>query len=211
MRLAKRLIDLVLSSVGLVLVLPLLLLAGLAVWVTMGRPVVFRQERAGLHGRPFTLYKLRTMRDATGPDGQPLPDAVRLTRVGRALRKLSIDELPQLWNVLRGDMSLVGPRPLLERYMPYYTAQERRRFDALPGITGWAQVNGRNAASWTERLTADVWYVEHRTLLLDLQILVATVVQAGRGTGVSVAPGAEMDDLDVERSKSASSGGRPAV
>jgi len=159
---AKRLIDLVLASIGLVLVLPLLLLAGLAVLVTVGRPVVFRQERAGLHGRPFTLYKLRTMRAAAGPDGQPLPDAERLTRLGRVLRKLSIDELPQLWNVLRGDMSLVGPRPLYVKYIPRYTLEQARRLEAQPGITGWAQVNGRNAVSWDERFRLDVWYVDHR-------------------------------------------------
>jgi len=174
---AKRLIDLVSAAIGLVLVSPILLVAGLAVSVTMGRPVIFRQERAGLLGKPFILYKLRTMRDAAGPDGQPLPDVERLTRLGRALRKLSIDELPQLWNVLRGDMSLVGPRPLYAEYVSRYTPEQARRLEVRPGITGWAQVNGRNAISWTERFQYDVWYIDHRSLFLDTHIMLLTVRQ----------------------------------
>lgn len=184
-----------LASIGLVLVLPLLLLAGLAVLVTVGRPVVFRQERAGLHGRPFTVYKLRTMRDATRPDGQPLPDAERLTRLGRILRKLSIDELPQLWNVLRGDMSLVGPRPLYVKYIPRYTLEQARRLEAQPGITGWAQVNGRNAVSWDERFRLDVWYVDHWTLSLDIRVLLLTLLKVLRREGVSEAGQATMTEF----------------
>ena len=183
-----------LAFIGLVLVLPLLLLAGLAVLVTVGRPVVFRQERAGLHGRPFTLYKLRTMRAAAGPDGQPLPDAERLTRLGRVLRKLSIDELPQLWNVLRGDMSLVGPRPLYVKYIPRYTLEQARRLEAQPGITGWAQVNGRNAVSWDERFRLDVWYVDHRSLPLDLKVLWLTLLKVCRREGVSAEGEATMSE-----------------
>lgn len=192
---AKRVIDLVFSSVGLALVLPLLLLAGLAVWVTMGRPVVFRQERAGLHGRPFTLYKLRTMRDAMGPDGQPLPDVERLTRLGRVLRKLSIDELPQLWNVMSGDMSLVGPRPLYVKYIPRYTLEQARRLEVQPGITGWAQVNGRNAVSWDERFRLDVWYVDHWSLSLDVRVLLLTLLKVLRREGVTEAGQATMTEF----------------
>jgi lipopolysaccharide/colanic/teichoic acid biosynthesis glycosyltransferase len=148
---------------------------------------LFRQERAGLDGRPFQIVKFRTMTDARGPDGALLSDADRLTPFGRFLRSTSLDELPELWNVLRGDMSLVGPRPLLMRYEPLYTPRQRRRHDVRPGITGWAQVNGRNAMSWEARFELDVWYVEHRSLGLDLRILWRTVATVLRREGVSQA------------------------
>src|SRR5688572_913406 len=136
----------------------------------MGSPVLFRQQRPGHRGAPFTIYKFRTMRDAVGLDGRPRPDAERLTAVGRFLRATSLDELPELWNVLRGDMSLVGPRPLMMQYLARYSAEQARRHDVKPGITGWAQVNGRNALDWDDKLALDVWYVDHRSLALDLQI-----------------------------------------
>ncbi len=178
----KRLADLVLGSALLLLTAPLLGLAALAVRLDLGPGVLFRQTRSGLRGRPFTLYKLRTMR--TGPG----PDAERLTRLGRLLRACSVDELPELWNVLRGDMSLVGPRPLLPQYLERYTPRQARRLEVRPGITGWAQVHGRNALTWEERFELDVWYVEHRSPALDARILWRTLGCVLSGRGVS-APG----------------------
>lgn len=171
----KRLFDLLLSLAGLlVLAVPLLALSFL-VRRKLGAPVLFRQIRPGLDGQPFMLVKFRTMTDARGPDGALLPDAQRLTNFGRFLRSSSLDELPELWNVLRGEMSLVGPRPLLMEYLPLYSSEQARRHEVRPGITGWAQVNGRNAVSWDERFRLDVWYVDHRSLWLDLKILLLTV------------------------------------
>jgi lipopolysaccharide/colanic/teichoic acid biosynthesis glycosyltransferase len=143
--------------------------------VSLGAPVLFRQRRTGLQGQLFTLVKFRTMRDARDRRGEPLTDAERLTRLGRILRSTSMDELPELWNVLRGDMSLVGPRPLLPEYLPLYSREQLRRHHVLPGITGWAQVNGRNELSWEEKFRLDVWYVDHRSLALDLRVLLLTV------------------------------------
>lgn len=181
----KRLVDILGSALGLAVLSPLL--AGLACSIrfAMGRPVLFRHQRAGLHGKPFVLYKFRTMTDERGPDGELLPDALRLTRLGRFLRRWSLDELPQLWNVLKGDMSLVGPRPLLLEYVPNYNAFQRRRLAMKPGLTGWAQVNGRNALSWEEKFELDVWYVDHQSLWLDLKILAITLWQVLRGRGIS--------------------------
>jgi len=170
-----RAMDLVGASVGLLLGWPVMLVAALVVRLTMGGPVLFRQVRLGRDEQPFTLLKLRTMNGARDPHGRLLPGATRLTRVGRWLRSLSIDELPQLWNVLRGDMSLVGPRPLHPHYLPYYSARERLRHQVRPGMTGYAQVNGRNSLSWDERLELDVQYVEGKSLLLDLRIVLCTV------------------------------------
>ena len=171
----KRLFDLLLSLAGLlVLAVPLLALSFL-VRRKLGAPVLFRQIRPGLDGQPFMLVKFRTMTDARGPDGALLPDAQRLTNFGRFLRSSSLDELPELCNVLRGEMSLVGPRPLLMEYLPLYSSEQARRHEVRPGITGWAQVNGRNAVSWDERFRLDVWYVDHRSLWLDLKILWLTV------------------------------------
>jgi lipopolysaccharide/colanic/teichoic acid biosynthesis glycosyltransferase len=181
----KRVIDIGVAAVALLLAAPLLLVVALAVRLNLGSPVLFRQRRPGLHGRPFTMVKFRTMRDAIGRDGRPLPDAARLTPFGTLLRATSLDELPELWNVLRGEMSLVGPRPLLMEYLERYTPEQARRHNVRPGVTGWAQVNGRNALSWEERFRLDVWYVEHRSLRLDLHILTRTLSMVLRRTGVS--------------------------
>lgn len=181
----KRLFDLIVAIVLLVLLcIPLLLLA-VVIRLRLGSPVLFRQVRPGLHGRPFTMVKFRTMTDGRGPDGALLPDAQRLTSFGRMLRSTSLDELPELWNVLRGEMSLVGPRPLLMEYLPLYTPAQARRHEVRPGITGWAQVNGRNALSWEERFSLDVWYVDHRTFWLDLRILWLTVRKVLVRDGIS--------------------------
>ena len=181
----KRLFDLLLSLVAiLLLALPLLLLCGL-VRCKLGNPVLFRQVRPGLYGRPFMMLKFRTMTDERGADGELLPDAMRLTAFGRFLRASSLDELPELWNVLRGDMSFVGPRPLLMEYLPLYSPEQARRHEVRPGITGWAQVNGRNAVSWDERFKLDVWYVDHRSLWLDLRILCITVRKVIVREGIS--------------------------
>ena len=167
----KRPLDLVLTLAAAPLLVPVGLGVALLVARKLGRPVLFKQVRPGLHGRPFTMLKFRTMTDARGPDGALLPDAERLTPFGRLLRSTSLDELPELLNVLRGQMSLVGPRPLLMQYLERYTPEQARRHDVRPGVTGWAQVNGRNATSWDERFRQDVWYVEHQGLLLDLKII----------------------------------------
>ena len=184
----KRLIDLTLSSMALLLLgLPLLLLAW-QVRRKLGSPVFFCQTRPGLHGRPFRMVKFRTMAEARGPDGRLLPDADRLTAFGRFLRASSLDELPELWNVLKGDMSLVGPRPLLVEYLPLYSRVQARRHEVRPGITGWAQVNGRNALSWDRKLELDVWYVDNRSLWLDIRILWLTAGKVLARDGIS-APG----------------------
>ena len=182
---AKRAFDIVVAALMLVALAPLMLLVALLIRWRMGAPVLFRQERPGLGGRPFILYKFRTMQEATDSRGEPLPDAERLTPLGAAIRRTSLDELPQLCNVLRGDMSLVGPRPLLTEYLPLYSARQARRHDVRPGITGWAQVNGRNATSWPERFELDVWYVEHRSFGLDLKILRLTLAKVLSGADVS--------------------------
>ncbi len=180
----KRLFDVTVSAIALVCFAPVLLVVGVLVRARLGTPVLFRQQRPGLGGQPFMLVKFRTMRDATDAHGRPLDDAERLTPFGRRLRATSLDELPELWNVLRGDMSLVGPRPLLMEYLPRYSAEQRRRHDVRPGITGWAQVNGRNASSWDERFAHDVWYVTHRSFALDLRILFRTVRQVFVAEGI---------------------------
>jgi lipopolysaccharide/colanic/teichoic acid biosynthesis glycosyltransferase len=181
----KRLFDIVIAGLSLVLLAPLMLLTAVSVAALLGRPVLFKQQRPGLHGRPFWLIKFRTMRDARDAQGKALPDAERLTGFGRLLRKTSLDELPELWNVLRGDMSLVGPRPLLMEYLPRYTDEQMRRHEALPGITGWAQVKGRNRLSWEDKFALDVWYVDHRSLWLDIRILAMTLLAVFRTDDVS--------------------------
>lgn len=183
--LLKRGMDVVAGGVLLIVLAPLLVCLALVVRLRLGRPVLFRQQRPGRNGRPFTLLKFRTMTDERDASGRPLPDERRLTRLGRFLRRTSLDELPELVNVVRGDMSLVGPRPLLMEYLPLYTPEQRRRHEVRPGITGWTQVNGRNALTWDEKFRLDVWYVDHRSLRLDLRILVRTVVEVARGEGVS--------------------------
>ncbi len=181
----KRAVDFVCAGMGLVAVSPVLAVAALAIWGMMGGPVLFRQERPGKCGRPFRLMKFRTMTEAKDADGRLLDDGARLTRLGRWLRACSVDELPQLWNVVKGEMSLVGPRPLLMEYMERYTAEQARRHEVMPGITGWAQVNGRNAVSWEEKFAADVWYVEHWGLWLDAKILAMTALSVVRREGIS--------------------------
>jgi lipopolysaccharide/colanic/teichoic acid biosynthesis glycosyltransferase len=182
---AKRALDVTAAAVGLVATAPVMAATAMAIRASMGSPVVFRHRRPGLNGAPFELLKFRTMRDAQGPDGEPLPDAERLTETGRFIRATSLDELPQLWNVLKGDMSLVGPRPLLMEYLERYSPDQARRHDVRPGITGWAQVHGRNALSWREKFALDVWYVEHWSFWLDLKILAKTVRQVVRREGIS--------------------------
>lgn len=181
----KRAIDRAAGTLGLVVASPILAATALAVRATMGGPVLFTQPRTGYRGRAFDIIKFRTMRDATGPDGAPLPDVERLTPFGRFLRETSLDELPQLLNVLRGDVSLVGPRPLLRRYDARYTPEQRRRLDVIPGMTGWAQVNGRNAQDWPTKFKLDVWYVENWSLWLDLKILGMTAIRVLQRSGVS--------------------------
>ncbi|MBZ4420117.1 sugar transferase [Myxococcus sp. RHSTA-1-4] len=181
----KKCIDRLAAAAGLLCFAPVMAATALAVRVSMGRPVLFRQQRPGRGGRTFQLVKFRTMLDARGADGRPLPDAQRLTRLGRFLRSASLDELPQLWNVLRGDMSLVGPRPLLVEYLPRYSAEQARRHEVLPGITGWAQVNGRNALDWEERFRLDVWYVDHWSLWLDARILALTFLRVVQRQGIA--------------------------
>ncbi|EAP77329.1 putative UDP-galactose phosphate transferase [Roseovarius nubinhibens ISM] len=158
----------------------------------MGSPVFFRQTRPGRHGIPFEMVKFRTMRDAIDADGRPLPDAERLTKLGRFLRSSSLDELPELWNVLKGEMSLVGPRPLLMEYLPLYSPEQARRHEVRPGVTGWAQVNGRNAISWDEKFALDVWYVDNRSLWLDLKIIWLTIRKVVKREGISAAGEATM-------------------
>ncbi len=194
----KRLLDLIVSCAALVLLAPAIAVAAVLVRICMGRPVLFRQLRPGLHGRAFTCLKFRTMTDARLPSGKLKPDAQRLTLAGRFLRKTSLDELPQLWNVVRGDMSLVGPRPLLMDYLPNYTAEQQRRHDVLPGITGWAQVNGRNAVTFGDRLRLDVWYVDNWSLWLDIKILAETLVAVVRSRGVRLEQRLEeVDDVGL--------------
>jgi lipopolysaccharide/colanic/teichoic acid biosynthesis glycosyltransferase len=189
---AKRIFDLLITLPALVLLSPVLLVVALLVRLKLGQPVLFRQQRPGLGGRPFEMVKFRTMTDQRGLDGALLPDAQRLTAFGRLLRGSSLDELPELWNVLRGDMSLVGPRPLLMQYLPLYNPQQARRHDVRPGITGWAQVNGRNALSWEAKFAADVWYVDNRNLWLDIKVLWLTVKAVLLRHGISAAGEATM-------------------
>lgn len=171
----KRLFDILVAAIMLLLLSPFLLMLALLVRLKLGKPILFHQMRPGLRGKPFRLVKFRTMRDAVDARGKSLPDEHRLTRFGRALRATSLDELPELWNVFKGDMSLVGPRPLLIEYVPLYNALQRRRHEVRPGITGWAQVNGRNAITWEDKFNLDVWYVDHRSFWLDIKILVLTL------------------------------------
>ncbi len=183
--LVKRGFDLTVATISLAALSPVLLLVAFLVALLLGRPVFFRQTRPGLHGEPFTILKFRTMLDLRGSDGVPLADDRRLTRFGAFLRSSSLDELPELWNVVRGDMSLVGPRPLLTEYLEFYSTDEARRHAVRPGITGWAQINGRNTASWERRLADDVWYVDHRTIWLDVRILLRTIGKVFRREGIS--------------------------
>ncbi len=183
--LSKRIFDLALTIPGVILISPLLLVLAILVRVKLGSPVLFRQVRPGYKGRLFTLNKIRSMTDKRASDGSLLPDSQRLTPFGRFLRSTSLDELPELLNVLRGEMSLVGPRPLLTAYLERYSPEQARRHDVLPGITGWAQINGRNAVSWEEKFAMDVWYVDHRSLWLDIRILALTFLRVFRREGIT--------------------------
>lgn len=194
-RYGKRIFDLVLTIPSFIMLSPLLLLIMVAVRITLGEPVLFRQQRPGLHGKPFTLYKFRTMTDARDENGELLPDAQRLTRLGRILRALSLDELPELFNVLKGEMSLVGPRPLLTRYLDRYTPEQKRRHEIKPGITGWAQVNGRNSLSWEEKFRLDVWYVDNWTFWLDIKIIMMTLLKVLKREGISASDHATMPEF----------------
>ncbi|CAM5383489.1 sugar transferase [Thauera mechernichensis] len=188
----KRLFDFLMALFGLVALSPVLAILAWQIRKKLGSPVLFRQTRPGLHGKPFQMVKFRTMRDAIGPDGQPLPDAERMTPFGSFLRSASLDELPELWNVLKGDMSLVGPRPLLMEYLPLYSPEQARRHEVRPGVTGWAQINGRNALSWDEKFRLDVWYVDNQSFWLDLKILALTVKKVFVREGISAAGEATM-------------------
>lgn len=182
---AKRIFDLLAATILLVIFAPVMAAVAVCVRLALGSPVLFRQSRPGLNGRAFVLLKFRSMRNAFDADGRLLPDGERLTAFGRLLRRTSLDELPELLNVLKGEMSLVGPRPLLMEYLPLYTAEQARRHEVKPGLTGWAQVNGRNAISWEQKFRLDVWYVDHASLWLDLRILWLTLSEVVRGGGIT--------------------------
>jgi lipopolysaccharide/colanic/teichoic acid biosynthesis glycosyltransferase len=198
-RRGKRLLDVAASAAALAVLAPLLLLLAALVRCLLGAPVLFRQRRSGLGRRPFTILKFRTMTDERDASGALLPDSQRLTRFGRLLRLTSLDELPELLNVLKGEMSLVGPRPLLPQYDSYYSEPELHRFDVLPGITGWAQINGRNDLAWDDRLRCDIWYVEACSFGVDLRILLRTVLKVLRRDNVQADPGLTFGCLDEER------------
>lgn len=185
MNVAKRAVDLIVAVPLLLVLSPAMALLALTVRLVMGSPVIFRQARPGLHGKPFTIYKFRTMTDARDAQGNLLPNEQRLTRFGRFLRSTSLDELPELFNVLKGEMSLVGPRPLHTRYLDRYTPEQARRHEVRPGVTGWAQVNGRNALSWEQKFEHDVWYVDNRSLALDFKILWLTALSVVRREGIN--------------------------
>ena len=194
-RIIKRIFDILVSGVGLILLSPLLLILSVLVRINLGAPVFFRQERPGLHEKIFLLYKFRSMKDAVDSRGNELPDEERLSKFGRILRASSLDELPELFNVLKGEMSLVGPRPLLVKYLDLYNAEQHRRHEVLPGITGWAQIHGRNAISWEEKFRLDVWYVDHWTPWLDLKILFMTVKKVFIHEGISAENQATMEEF----------------
>jgi sugar transferase EpsL len=181
----KRSLDVFLAAFALVILCPVILVTAILVSLGLGRPVLFRQTRPGLNGQPFKMIKFRTMRDAEDKNGNQLPDEQRLTKLGQLLRAASLDELPELWNVLKGDMSLVGPRPLLMEYLPLYIDEQQRRHEVRPGVTGWAQVNGRNAISWDEKFKLDVWYVDNQSFWLDIKILFLTVFKVFKRDGIS--------------------------
>ena len=181
----KRAADFGCATIGLLFLAPVLSILAVLVRFKLGSPVLFRQQRPGLHGKPFMLLKFRTMTDARDGDGNLLPDSERLTGFGRFLRKTSLDELPELWNVLKGDMSLVGPRPLLMQYLDRYTPEQARRHEVKPGMTGWAQVNGRNALTWEEKFKLDVWYVDHQSFWLDMKIIAMTIWKVLRREGIN--------------------------
>lgn len=194
-RFGKRTLDLVLSTAALIVLSPVIGAVAVLVRLRLGTPILFRQQRPGLHGRSFVIYKFRTMTDRRDPSGAPLPDADRLTRFGRSLRSTSLDELPELLNVLKGDMSIVGPRPLLMQYLPRYSPEQARRHEVRPGVSGYAQVNGRNALTWERKLALDVWYVDHLSLWLDLKIIYLTILKTFRREGINQPGQATMEEF----------------
>jgi lipopolysaccharide/colanic/teichoic acid biosynthesis glycosyltransferase len=196
--LIKRVLDFLGAALGLIIFSPILVAISLMIFSEMGSPVLFGQTRPGRNAKPFRMIKFRTMRDAIDSNGQPLPDAERLTKLGRFLRSSSLDELPGLWNVVKGEMSLVGPRPLLMEYLPLYTTEQARRHEVRPGVTGWAQVNGRNAISWSEKFAFDVWYVDNRSLRLDLKIIWLTIRKVIKREGISAEGEATMPKFERE-------------
>ncbi|MCP3739687.1 sugar transferase [Rossellomorea sp. BNER] len=181
----KRLLDFLLALIGIITLLPIILITSILIRLKLGSPIIFKQKRPGLNKTPFFVYKFRTMTDEKNENGELLPDNIRLTSFGKVVRRLSLDELPQLFNVLKGDLSLVGPRPLLMEYLDLYTTEQARRHEVRPGITGWAQVNGRNAISWDEKFKLDVWYIDNQSLLLDIKILWMTVAKVFKSEGIS--------------------------
>ena len=191
----KRFVDISLASVGIVLLLPVWPILGMIIRLRLGAPILFRQTRPGLHGKPFTIYKFRTMTDARDASGNLLPDAERMTKLGRFMRSTSLDELPELLNVLKGEMSLVGPRPLLMRYLDHYTPEQARRHEVMPGITGWAQINGRNAITWEEKFALDVWYVDNCSMWLDIKIIGLTIGKVFQREGISETGQATMSEF----------------
>ena len=191
----KRAFDIVFSACWLIGFAPLLLVVAILVRLKLGSPVLFVQERPGYLGRPFRMVKFRTMTDERGPDGELLPDSVRLTSFGKLLRSTTLDEFPEMWNVLVGDMSVIGPRPLLMRYLSRYSPFQARRMEVKPGVTGWAQVNGRNSLSWEEKFALDVWYVDHRTFWLDMKIVVMTFFKVFARTGIDARGGGAMEEF----------------
>lgn len=195
----KRCFDLILSLLGIVILSPIFIIIYILILVTMRESPIFTQVRTGYKEKLFKIYKFKTMVDKYDEEGKQLPDSERLTKVGRVLRLLSLDEIPQLFNVLKGDMSLVGPRPLLERYLPYYKAEERKRFNVKPGITGLSQINGRNSISWEERFSYDIYYVDNYSFLLDMKIILKTFIKVFKLSDIKVATNLTLNDLDVER------------
>ncbi|WP_343008851.1 sugar transferase [Clostridium celatum] len=195
----KRCFDLILSLLGIVILSPIFIIIYILILVTMRESPIFTQVRTGYKEKLFKIYKFKTMVDKYDEEGKQLPDSERLTKVGRVLRLLSLDEIPQLFNVLKGDMSLVGPRPLLERYLPYYKAEERKRFNVKPGITGLSQINGRNSISWEERFSYDIYYVDNYSFLLDMKIILKTFIKVFKFSDIKVATNLTLNDLDVER------------
>ena len=195
----KRLLDILLSGCGLILLSPVLLVTAVLVRCKLGSPVIFCQERPGKDEKIFKLYKFRSMTDARDENGKLLPDEVRLTKFGKLLRSTSLDELPELWNIFKGDMSVVGPRPLLVRYLPLYNEEQKHRHDVRPGLTGWAQVNGRNAISWEEKFRLDVWYVQHLSFCLDVKTVFLTVKKVFCREGISSETAVTMEEFKGER------------
>ena len=204
----KRLFDIIISFTALVVLSPVLAVTAVLVRVRLGSPVIFHQDRPGYHGKVFRLCKFRSMTDERGADGELLPDEVRLTKFGKKLRATSLDELPELWNILKGDMSLIGPRPLLVKYLPLYNEFQRHRHDVKPGLTGWAQVNGRNAITWEQRFAYDVYYVKHISFWMDLKILFRTVAVVFGHSGISSGTDATMEAFTGTKNSANKDGGQ---